>query len=243
MSDQRAATLANNYNAVRERVDKACARVGRDPEEVTLVAVSKTWPASDLQALYDHGVRHFGESYAQEWEEKAPQLPDDVAWHFIGHLQSNKARVIAGHTHLVHSVDRNSLIKELSKRSGQEGATSRVLLQVNVGEDENKSGVDTEEVFGLLEKATNREHLVVCGLMTIPPFEDDPEVNRENFRQLAALLEPCRAWLDERGLLEKHPFEEISMGMSGDFEIAIEEGATLVRVGSAIFGSRTYSND
>ena len=98
------------------------------------------------------------------------------------------------------------------------------------------------EVFGLLEKATSRENLVVCGLMTIPPFEHDPEVNRRNFKELAALLEPCREWLRERGLLEKHPFEQISMGMSGDFEIAIEEGATLVRVGSAIFGNRTYSD-
>ena len=242
MSDDRATILTENYNAVLERVNAACARAGRAPDEVTLIAVSKTWPASDLQELYNMGVRHFGESYAQEWEEKAPALPEDIEWHFIGHLQSNKARVIAGHTHLVHSVDRSSLIKELSKRAGQNGAVARVLLQVNVGQDENKSGVDTDEVFGLLEKATSRENLVVCGLMTIPPFEDDPEVNRRNFKELAALLEPCREWLRERGLLEQHPFEQISMGMSGDFEIAIEEGATLVRVGSAIFGNRTYSD-
>lgn len=239
---ERRSILEANYNAVRARVDKACERAGRRPEEVTLVAVSKTWPASDLQALYDVGVRHFGESYAQEWEEKAPQLPDDIEWHFIGHLQSNKARLLAGKTHLVHSVDRNSLIKELSKRSKQEDAVSRILLQVNVGEDENKSGVDADAVFGLLEKATSRENLIVCGLMTIPPFEQDPETNRGNFRELAALIDPCRAWLEERGLLEEHPLEEVSMGMSGDFEIAIEEGATIVRVGSAIFGSRNNSD-
>lgn len=239
MDEVRAEELRANLERVQQRIHDACERAGRDPDEVTLVAVSKTFPVEDLVVLYEEGVRDFGESYVQEWRDKAPRMPEDVRWHFIGHLQSNKAKYIVDRVHMVHSVDRKSVIKELNRRA--EGPVD-VLLQVNVAGDEDKSGVDPAATLRLLEQATSRERLRVRGLMTLPPYATVPEDNREHFARLRGLRERALAWVEGQGLGEVASLEHLSMGMTNDFEVAVEEGATLVRVGSGIFGARNYDD-
>ena len=236
MIEQRAAALRQRHDSVSERAQRACERSGRDPASVTIVVVSKTHPVQDLSALYEHGVRDFGENYAQEWQQKAQQMPEDVRWHFIGKLQSNKAKLVAGQAHLVHVADRKSLLEALNKRTPR---PQDVLLQVNVAADQNKGGVGMQGIYELLAHAAPLEHIRLCGLMTIPDYQADVELTRPRFSALAALLEPCRQWLEQHEF-SRHleTFHELSMGMSHDFEVAIEEGATLVRVGSAIFGAR-----
>ena len=200
--------------AVNEKISRACARAGRDPKSVKLIAVSKLQPIEKLQEAMAAGHRVFGENYAQELRDKAAALPD-AEWHFIGALQSNKVKMIAGKIALVHTCDRVSLAKELAKRGPQ-----RVLIEVNVGREPQKAGVLPEDAPALLEQIKGL--VQVDGLMCIPPAEGDP---RPHFRALRALR-------DQLGL------DELSMGMSADYETAIEEGATIVRVGTAIFGQR-----
>lgn len=233
------ATLRLRLENIRERVELACERAGRDRDEVTLLAISKTFPAEVMRVLYDEGVRDFGESYVQEWQDKFEQLPEDVRWHFVGHLQSNKAKHLADRVHMIHSIDRKSVIKKLNRRADD---PVRVLLQVNVAGDEAKSGVAPEGLERLLEMATARPALRVWGLMTLPPYADDPEDNRTHFAKLAQLRERAHAWLVRKGLDEEHPCADLSMGMTHDFEVAIEQGATLVRVGSGLFGPRHYDD-
>lgn len=222
---------------VRRRIDEAAERAGRGADEITLVAVSKTHPVSAIETLYDAGQRHFGASYVQEWQDKAPELPDDIVWHFIGHLQSNKARFVANEVALVHSVDRKSVSKELDKRS--EGSVD-VLLQVNVAGQASKSGVAPDALIDLVELTRDYPALCVRGLMTLPPYPDDPEDNRPYFAQMRELFEEARAWFDEHAPDDAGHFEHLSMGMTADFEIAVEEGATIVRVGTGLFGPRHY---
>lgn len=248
-SDAARDALAARYTEIRARIDRACARAGRDPSEVTLVAVSKTFAAPHLRALYDLGVRDFGESYVQEWQEKAPLLPADIRWHFIGHLQSNKVKALlpgdgasgedARHVSVIHAVDRASVMREIARRASV--AATPVFLQVNVGGEASKSGVAAESVEGLLGEAIVTHGLHVVGLMTIPPPVADPQDARGHFAELRALLEGCcNPWL-ARHAPAHPPLTALSMGMSHDFEVAIEEGATHVRVGSALFGDRTYA--
>jgi pyridoxal phosphate enzyme (YggS family) len=227
---------ASRLQQIRSEITDACERAKREPCDVTLVAVSKGQSIDAMRTLYDLGVRDFGESYVQEWQAKVDQLPDDVRWHFIGHLQSNKAKYIADRIALVHSVDRKSVMKELNKRSSK---TCEVLLQVNVGEDPNKSGVDPDATVKLLQKALNYDHLRVRGLMTIPPFTDDLERTRGFFRELHEQFELARAWLQAEAVDHLTHFTDLSMGMSADYAIAVEEGATIVRVGTALFGPRS----
>lgn len=224
---------AANLNAIRRRIDDACQRCGRDATEVTLIAVSKGHDVAAIEALAALGVADFGESYVQEWLDKADDC--DVRWHFIGHLQSNKAKFITDRVALVHSVDRKSVMKALSRRSDE---PVEILLQINVGEDADKFGADPDAVIPTLEQALAYEGLNVRGLMTIPPFTDDPEDARPHFRALRIAFERCRDWL-ERNAPDRLPaFTELSMGMSADFEVAIEEGATMIRVGTALLGPR-----
>jgi pyridoxal phosphate enzyme (YggS family) len=206
---------------VRERIAAACARSGRDPASVRLVAVSKTKPVEMLRAAQAAGQAIFGENYAQDLREKADALPG-VEWHFIGALQTNKAKLVVGRAALIHTCDRVALAQELSKRAKSAGITQRVLLEVNVGREPQKAGVLPEDVPALLEKILALPSLAPLGLMCIPPAEGDPRKHFRSLRQLGQGL----------GL------PELSMGMSADYEIAIEEGATLVRVGTAIFGER-----
>jgi pyridoxal phosphate enzyme (YggS family) len=206
---------------VRERIAAACARSGRDPASVRLVAVSKTKPVEMLRAAQAAGQAIFGENYAQDLREKADALPG-VEWHFIGALQTNKAKLVVGRAALIHTCDRVALAQELSKRAKSAGITQRVLLEVNIGREPQKAGALPEDVPALLEKILALPSLAPLGLMCIPPAEGDPRKHFRSLRQLGQGL----------GL------PELSMGMSADYEIAIEEGATLVRVGTAIFGER-----
>lgn len=213
--------VKQGLDAVRSRIAAACARAGRAVDSVKLIAVSKTRPAGLVREAMEAGQRAFGENYAQELREKADALPD-CEWHFVGALQTNKAKVVVGRAALIHTCDRLALAEELGKRARSAGLTQRVLLEVNVGEEPQKAGVLPADAPGLLERVRAVEGLRCEGLMCIPPAEGDP---RPRFRAL-------------RELAERLGLRELSMGMSADYEMAIEEGATLVRVGTAIFGER-----
>ena len=225
------AGIASRLDAVRGRIAAAAERAWRSPGEVRLVAVSKGKPAEAFRAAYAAGQRDFGESYAQELGEKAEALGDlpDLAWHAIGGLQRNKAKLVARVAAVVHSVDREDLAVELDRRAEALGRTLRVLLEVNVGGEASKGGCAPGDLGRLIEAASRCRHLQPIGLMTIAPFIEDPEKVRPYFAALRALR-------DQSGGPAALP--ELSMGMSHDFEAAIEEGATLVRVGTAIFGAR-----
>ena len=226
-------SIADNLAAVRERIRQAAERAGRDPAAVGLVAVSKTRPAADIEAAAQAGQRLFGENYVQELVAKAPAVTQPVAWHYIGHLQSNKVRQLAGLVSMIHSVDRLSLAEEISRQWGRLGSSCDVLVQVNVAQEASKSGTSADEALSLVQQVATLPHLRVRGLMTMPPFFDDPEGARPYFKALRLLAERITA-----AGISGVEMAELSMGMSGDFEVAIEEGATLVRVGTAIFGER-----
>lgn len=215
-----------SYSDVVSRIAGACERVGRDPGEITLVAVSKTKSVRDVLDVYEQGHRDFGENRAGELAEKAPNLPGDIRWHFVGALQSRKARTVRPIAHLLHSMDRESLASAWLK--GQ-GMAPPVLVQVNLGAEEQKSGVAPDGVPGALDWMTGLG-LEVRGLMAIPPIPDEPEDSRPYFRRLREIRDR---------VVEDHPsVTGLSMGMTDDFEVAIEEGASIIRVGRAIFGPR-----
>jgi pyridoxal phosphate enzyme (YggS family) len=225
--------IAANLATIRQRIANACTRVQRDPATVRLVAVSKVKPAADVEAAFSAGQEVFGESYAQEFKEKAEQVTQPVEWHFIGGLQSNKVKYLRGNVRLIHSVDRLSLAKEIDRQWGKDAAVADILLQLNLGAEESKSGATAANLEDLLRQVAVLPNLRVRGLMALPPACDDPEEVRPYFRQLRELADAMTA-LD----ISNVTMDELSMGMSHDFEVAIEEGATLVRVGSAIFGER-----
>lgn len=218
--------LQENLSHLENRIVNACKRAGRKRDEITLIAVTKTHPVEIIREAYNLGIRDFGENRVQELLKKKDMLPSDIRWHLIGHLQSNKAKYIAEFVHCVHSVDSFETAKELSKRAEQYSRTIDVLLEINVAGEATKEGIPLSEGKGLLhhlsEEATS---LFVRGLMTVAPFENDPEQVRPFFRDLHRLC----------GELE---LKELSMGMTNDFEVAIEEGATMIRLGSALFGER-----
>ncbi len=223
-----AAALVARLGEVQARVARASERAGRAPESVTLVAVSKNHPVDALRVMYDAGVRDFGESYVQEWLAKADALPDDIRWHLIGRLQSNKAKLIDARAHLVHAVDRASLLDALQRRAD---APLDILLQVALGDEDSKAGVSPEGLATLLARARGCDKLRVRGLMTIPPPATHPGQNLAHFERLRALCEAHSA--------PELPLEVRSMGMTDDFEDAILAGATHLRVGTALFGART----
>ncbi len=219
-------TVASRLAAVTDRVAAAAARAGRSPDAIRVVAVGKAHPVELLAEAYEAGIRDFGENRAQEMAAKAPQLPADVRWHFVGPLQRNKVRLVRPVAALLHSLDRLRLAQEWAK--GDE-APPPVLLEVNLGDEPQKGGVAPDDAAALAEAAAARG-IPVHGLMAIPPMAAEPSAVRPYFVQLAAL---------QRRLVEWSPMmTELSMGMTGDFDVAVEEGATLVRVGQAIFGPR-----
>jgi pyridoxal phosphate enzyme (YggS family) len=228
-------TIAGNLLEIRERIRRAAERAGRTPAGVRLVAVSKTLPAEAVSAAREAGQGLFGENYVQEFLDKSRQLPGDIEWHFIGSLQSNKVKYIAGLVSVVHSVDRISLAREIDRQWEKTGTACDILLQVNISGEETKSGTTAAGVIELAREAASLPHLRIRGLMTMPPFFDEPERARPYFRELRRL-----AGVIDAQKIVGVSMGELSMGMSGDFEVAIEEGATLVRVGSAIFGERYY---
>lgn len=222
---------------IQARIAAACARAGRLPGEVRLVAVSKTWPPAAMRALLALGVRDFGESQVQEALPKIEQLgAAGIEWHFIGHLQSNKTRQVAGHFHWVHAVDSTRLAARLSAASGDAGETLKLLLQVNVAQDPAKHGLLPQALYPAVEELLRQQlpGVQLRGLMTIGYQGADDYQARASFAALRDLLEGCRQRFGDS-------FSELSMGMSGDFETAIEEGATMVRVGTALFGGRDHA--
>ncbi len=226
-----AETLAARWAAVRLRLERACARAGRDPAEARVVAVSKTHPPEAVVEAAACGLTVFGESRVQEAAQKIPHCPGGLEWHLVGHLQRNKVRAAVECFSLVHSVDSWRLLEALEQACDAAGRDLPVLLEVNVSGEAVKYGFTPDAVPAILERCTALPHLSVCGLMTVPPFAPDPEAARPHFRRLRA----CRdRWRDATGFA----LEELSMGMSNDFEVAVEEGATLVRIGSALFGRR-----
>jgi PLP dependent protein len=226
--------LAANVEAIQERLHAACARAGRDPGTVQLMAVSKGHPPEAIQAVAETGLTLFGESKVQEAKVKIPQCPGHLHWQMIGHLQSNKAKDAVQMFELVQSVDSLSLALELNKRAEQMAKTLPILLEVNVAGESSKFGYSPESVLAELDQLNTLSRLELHGLMTIAPWSEDMERVRPFFRKLRELKERCEEKLGA-------PLPILSMGMSGDFEVAIEEGSTLVRVGTAIFGERNYA--
>ncbi len=227
------APIAKNLREVQERINAACARSGRSPEDVTLIAVSKTKPLEDLMTAYEAGARDFGENKVQEILQKEPEMPEDARFHMIGHLQRNKVRQVLPHTVLIHSVDSLRLAEQIEQEAQKLSMTADVLLEVNVAGEESKFGMTPDEVPEQTELISRFPHVHICGLMTIAPDVDDPEDNREIFRKLYRLSVDIR----EKNI-DNVNMGVRSMGMTGDFEVAGEEGATMVRVGTGIFGSR-----
>ena len=228
--------LRENLQEVEQRIADACRRAGRKREEVTLIAVSKTKPAEMLKEAYDLGVRVFGENKVQELTEKYDLLPDDIRWHMIGHLQTNKVKYLIGKTELIHSVDSLKLAKVIEKESEKKECITDILVEVNVAEEESKFGLKMEEVIPFIENAAQFPHINVRGLMTIAPFVENPEKNRTIFADLHKLYVDIK----EKNI-DNDTVSILSMGMTNDYEVAIEEGATMVRIGTGIFGARNYS--
>ncbi|MDO4261586.1 MAG: YggS family pyridoxal phosphate-dependent enzyme [Eubacteriales bacterium] len=228
--------VAENYRAVEERIRLACARSGRDPEDVTLIAVSKTKPVEMIREAMEAGARVFGENKVQELCDKYEQLPGDLHWHLIGHLQRNKVKYIVDKAELIHSVDSLRLAEEISREAVKKGVEVRILIEVNVAQEESKFGVTVEEAPELVRQIAVLPQVHVEGLMTIAPYVDDPEENRPIFRALKKLAVDIKT----KNIDNVH-MDVLSMGMTGDYEVAVEEGATLVRVGTGIFGERNYA--
>ena len=228
--------IAQNIAEVRRRIEQAARKAGRDSRQITLIAVSKTVEAQRVLQAYDAGVRHFGENRVQELVQKHGEMPDDCIWHLIGHLQSNKARDAVQYAALIHSVDSVELAREIGRRAQRAGRTADVLAQVNISAEQTKSGVAPVHTPDFVRALAAVAGIRVQGLMTIAQPVQKPEDVRPEFARMRAFFDALAADPGADNIVMRH----LSMGMSHDFEIAIEEGATMVRVGSAIFGQRVY---
>ena len=228
--------VSDNLKAVEEKIQKACDRAGRDRSEVTLIAVSKTKPVDMLLEAYNDGIRTFGENKVQELTGKIEQMPDDIQWHMIGHPQRNKVKYIAGKVALIHSVDSYRLAEEINIQAKKHGCIIPILIEVNVANEESKFGVKLDEAEDLVRECAALDGITVKGLMTIAPFVEDPEDNRPVFKALKDKSVDIAA-----KKIDNVYMDILSMGMTNDYEIAIEEGATMVRVGTGIFGARNYN--
>lgn len=236
MNDKGEDKMKNKLEIIQREIEEAAKKSGRRAEDITLIAVSKTYPLEAIEEAFSLGCRDFGENHVQELTQKMDNFHEDVNWHLIGHLQTNKVKYIVGRTKLIHSVDRLKLAEEINKQSAKKGCITDVLVEVNVGEEESKHGFMIEEVMSAMVSLSKLSHIRVRGLMTVAPFVADPEENRPLFKKLYDLS------VD----IQKQKFDNISsdilsMGMSNDYKIAIEEGATMVRIGTAIFGNRDYT--
>ena len=228
--------LKENFQSVEARIQAACDRAGRSRKEVTLIAVSKTKPVEMLQTIYDAGSRDFGENKVQEMCDKIEQLPTDIRWHMIGHLQTNKVKYIVGRVSLIHSVESLHLAQEIEKQAAKLDVIVPILIEVNIAEEESKFGIHKEETISLVREVATLPHIRIQGLMTIAPYVENPEDNRAYFRGIKQLsVDIARENIDNVSM------DCLSMGMTGDYEVAIEEGATMVRVGTGIFGERNYN--
>lgn len=228
--------LKEQLEQVEKNIQTACDSVKRNREDVTLIAVSKTKPIEVLQEAYDLGVRVFGENKVQELTEKYDALPKDIEWHMIGHLQTNKVKYIVDKVAMIHSVDSLKLAETIEKEAAKKNCVVDILVEVNVAEEDSKFGMKVDEVIPFLEKISTFSHIKVKGLMTIAPFVDDAEENRAIFNDLHKLSVDIKA-----KNIDNINVSVLSMGMTNDYIVAIEEGATMVRVGTGIFGERNYN--
>ena len=228
--------IQDNLKNVQEKIDAACERSGRKREDVALICVSKTKPAEMIKEAYALGEREFGENKAQEMKEKHDMLPTDIHWHFIGHLQTNKVKYVVGRADLIHSVDSLHLAEAIEAESVKQDVITHILVEVNVAEEESKFGIFLEETVNLVKEIAKLPHIRIDGLMTIAPFVENPEENRMIFRKLRELSVDIRS-----KNIDNVSMGILSMGMTNDYEVAIEEGATYVRVGTGIFGERNYN--
>lgn len=228
--------IAKRLLDVKNSIRSEAVACDRNPEEITLIAVSKTMPASAVMEAYNAGQRVFGENKVQELMQKKAQLPDDISWHLIGHLQTNKVNKIVGEVDLIHSVDSVKLLREINKSAKAKGVIQPVLLEVNVAAEETKSGFKSEELMHISNEISEFENVRIKGLMTVAPLIQDPEDNREIFKKLYQLFLDIRndSW-------DNTDMCHLSMGMSKDYRVAISEGATYVRIGTDIFGKRNYN--
>lgn len=228
--------ILENIEEVRKNIKKACERSGRNYEDVTLIAVSKTKPYTDIEEAYKSGTRDYGENKVQELTTKYDLLPKDINWHMIGHLQRNKVKYLPHKTSLIHSVDSIRLANQIEKEFEKAGDIANILIEVNVAGEDTKFGVRVDEVKDLVKEIIQLKHINLMGLMTIAPYTPNPEENRTYFKQLKQLLVDIN-----RDFIDNVSMSVLSMGMTNDYEIAIEEGATHVRVGTGIFGERNYN--
>ena len=227
--------IKEQLEIVENNICRACSKSKRNREEVTLIAVSKTKPVEDLKEAYACGMRYFGENKVQEIMDKYPQMPADVKWHMIGHLQRNKVKYIIDKAAMIHSVDSLRLAETIQAEAAKHQVSVPILLEVNVAEEDSKFGLSVKDTLPLAEQISTFPNLQIKGLMTIAPFVENPEENRWVFRQLKKLSVD----IDEKNI-DNVDMCVLSMGMTGDYEVAIEEGSTMVRVGTGIFGSRNY---
>ncbi len=229
--------LKQNLEEVQANIRKACEKVNRDPAEVTLIAVSKTKPVAMLQEIYDQGIRNFGENKVQELTGKIEEMPDDIQWHMIGHLQRNKVKYIVDKVACIHSVDSYRLAEEINIQAKKKGIVVPILVEVNIANEESKFGITKEDAMILVKDIATLDAVKINGLMAIAPYVVDPEENRPYFRKIKDLsVDIAKENIDNVDM------KVLSMGMSGDYMVAIEEGATMVRVGTGIFGERNYNN-
>ncbi len=236
-SDVNYGYIAENIKTVQNNILSACKLSERYPEEVTLIAVSKTMPVSALREAYDCGCRHFGENKVQELVDKYEQLPKDIKWHMIGHLQRNKVKYIIDKAYLIHGVDSLRLAEEISKEAVKKNIIAHILIEVNIAQEESKFGIKKEESAALIENISKLPSIQVEGLMTIAPYVENSEENRQYFVSLRQLSVDIMKKNNDNVSMNV-----LSMGMTGDYEVAIEEGATYVRVGTGIFGDRHYNS-
>lgn len=230
--------IKENLDTVEKNIEAACKRAGRDRSEVTLIAVSKTKPIEDLMEAYNAGIRVFGENKVQELTYKIEHMPDDIHWHMIGHLQRNKVKYIVGKVDLIHSVDKIELAEEIDKRAKALGIVQDILIEVNIADEESKGGVAADKAKELYVNIQKLSYVNVRGVMCIAPNVDDPESNRQYFVNLRKILVDIMSIM-----LDNSRVDVMSMGMTGDYEVAIEEGSTMIRVGTGIFGARQYNSE
>lgn len=231
--------IRENMELVQKKIENACRKAGREASEVTLIAVSKTKPVELLREAYDAGARDFGENKVQELLDKIPQMPSDIRWHMIGHLQRNKVKYIVDKVYLIHSVDSLRLAEEISREAVKRGITVNILVEVNVALEESKFGVAPKQAQELVSEIARLPGICIKGLMTIAPYVENAEENRKYFQKLKQLsVDIVSKNTDNRSI-----GSVLSMGMTGDYTVAVEEGATYVRVGTGIFGERNYQKE
>lgn len=228
--------IRENIERVEREIDDACERAGRDRSEVTLISVSKTKPLSMLREAYEAGARDFGENKVQELMDKIPQMPQDIRWHMIGHLQRNKVKYIVDQVYMIHSVDSLRLAQTISAEAVKKHTEMNILIEVNMAEEESKFGAKSEEVMSLVGEIAKLPAVHIKGLMTIAPFVENPEDNRKYFQKMKQLAVDIM-----HKNIDNVSMDVLSMGMTGDYKVAVEEGSTYVRVGTGIFGERDYN--